>query len=195
MEILAIFYAIYMAMLYILLLVFCVIGYILCGKGMSAIARRRGIEKPWLAWVPVGNMWLLGCISDQYRYLAYGQQTNRRRTLLILSIVTTACSVPLSVMSAMMSAMTQADPTAESVLIMSLVVLVFACVVLAVAVVQSVMQFMAYYDLFRSCDPGKSLMYLLVSLFVTFPLPFFVYGCRDKDLGLPPRTQEEPIVE
>jgi hypothetical protein len=57
-----------------------------------------------------------------------------------------------------------------------------------IAVVTSVFQFMAYYDLFRSCDPKKSLVFLLVSIFVSYPLPFFVYSCRNKDLGMPPRT-------
>ena len=58
---------------------------------------------------------------------------------------------------------------------------------IGIAAVISVFQYMAYYDLFRSCDPGKSLVYLLVSIFTTYPLPFFVYSCRDKDLGMPPR--------
>jgi hypothetical protein len=58
-----------------------IVSYILEGKALSAIARRRGIEKPWMAWVPVGSSWLLGCISDQYRYVAYGQVRNRRKLL------------------------------------------------------------------------------------------------------------------
>jgi hypothetical protein len=66
---------------------FGVISYIFSSKGMYAIAKRRGIEKPWLAWVPVGNMWLLGCISDQFRSLAYGEYTNRRRKLLCIPLL------------------------------------------------------------------------------------------------------------
>ena len=53
---------------------------------MYAVAQRRGIEKPWLAWVPVGNAWLMGCISDQYRYVKLGQVKNKRKLLMWLEI-------------------------------------------------------------------------------------------------------------
>jgi hypothetical protein len=32
---------------------------------MYTIAKRRQINHPWMAWVPVVDMYLLGCISDQ----------------------------------------------------------------------------------------------------------------------------------
>ena len=181
------FYAVYMAVLYLVLLVFGVISYILCGKSLSAIARRRGIEKPWLAWVPVGNLWLLGCISDQYRYVVHHQETNRRGKLMVMGIITSVAAVVLSVASGLMTGLLQSDASAESALALSAFAMVVVYLVLAVAVVMSVLQFMAYYDLFRSCDPDKSLVFLLVSIFASFPMPFFVYSCRNKDLGMPPR--------
>lgn len=192
MESLMSFYLIYMVGLYVPILVFSVISYILCGKGLSAIARRRGIENPWLAWVPVGNMWLLGCISDQYRYVVHGLETNRRGNLLTMSIITTACGLLLSVLSVFVTGMSYGS--AESATGMAFILLVVCYAVVAVAVVQTVMQFKAYFDLFRSCDPDKSLMYLLVSIFASFPLPFFVYACRDKDLGMPPRNNDPEII-
>lgn len=62
-------------------------NYVLMALGLYTIAKRRGINKPWLAWVPVGNFWLLGCISDQYRHVARGQVKNKRKSMLILMIV------------------------------------------------------------------------------------------------------------
>ena len=81
-----VFYILYMLPMYAALIAFAVVAYILTGKSLSAIARRRGIEKPWMAWVPVGCDWLLGCISDQYRYVTYGEETNRRKKLLWYNI-------------------------------------------------------------------------------------------------------------
>lgn len=183
---LMVFYVAYIAVLYIILLVFGVISYILNGISLSAIARRRGIEKPWLAWVPVGVVWLLGCISDQYRYVAHNQETNRRGKLLTLSIVGLIGGVIISVASALTTyGQTVGAVGSSGTLLLLLLVYGF----LAVMAVSSVLQYMAYFDLFRSCDPGKSLVYLLVSIFAGFPLPFFVYSCRNKDLGMPPRTE------
>ena len=176
------FYMAYIAVWYIVLLVFGIVSYILCGKSISAIARRRGIEKPWLAWVPVGNMWLLGCISDQYRYVTFHQETNRRGKLLTLSIISMAGGILIGALTVM---------TLDSSSSAAMVWLLLLYVYLAVAIVQTVLQFKAYFDLFRSCDPDKSLVYLLVSIFASFPLPFFVYSCRNKDLGMPPREIPE----
>ena len=40
-------------------------AYVLWSLGVYTIAKRRGIRKPWLSWIPVGNLWILGSISDQ----------------------------------------------------------------------------------------------------------------------------------
>ena len=63
--------------------------YVLKSVGLYTIARRRGLKNPWMAWVPVLNDWLLGSISDQYRYVVKGQIRNRRIVLLMLVIVST----------------------------------------------------------------------------------------------------------
>ena len=63
-------------MLYLLLILFycatifasraiMIFSYVAQGLGFSAMAKNRGIERPWLAWVPMANTWLLGRISDQ----------------------------------------------------------------------------------------------------------------------------------
>ena len=40
-------------------------SYVLSSMAVYTIARRRGLRKPWLAWIPVANVWLLGSLSDQ----------------------------------------------------------------------------------------------------------------------------------
>lgn len=177
---------------------FVAVTYILEGKTLSAIARRRGIEKPWLAWIPVGKFWLLGCISDQYRYLVHGQNRNRRKLLLWLDILVVAVSAVFSTGVEIWAAVTlwsAAAQSPEAVMAVYMggipVVYLLMFLLFGVAAVVSVFQYMAYFDLFRSCDPKKSLLYLLVSIFATYPLPFFVYSCRNKDLGMPPRKDTQ----
>ena len=48
----------------LLALAFSIVSYVLSAVGIYRIAKRRGIHHAWLAWVPVGNSWLLGSISD-----------------------------------------------------------------------------------------------------------------------------------
>lgn len=184
----------------LVLMAFYVVAYILEGKTLYAIANRRGLEKPWLAWVPVGSSWLLGCISDQYRYVVHGQERNRRKLLTYLAavlyvVMTLAMTALMIWVVAIVASLISEDPEAIAVVYIAGVVCISVLMELmgAASAVFSVFSYMAYYDLFRSCDPGKSLVYLLVSIFTSYPLPFFLYSCRNKDLGMPPRRDaQEP---
>ena len=64
--------------------------YILQALALYTIAKRREISKPWLAWIPLVNVWILGAISDQYQYVVNRQVRNKRKILLGLNIATTA---------------------------------------------------------------------------------------------------------
>ena len=61
-------------------------AYVLRAIGVYTIAKRRNIKRPWFAWVPVVDAFLLGCVSDQYRYVVRGQNKNKRTWLLWLNI-------------------------------------------------------------------------------------------------------------
>ena len=41
--------------------------YVLGSLGLYTIAKRRYINNPWLAWIPIGNYWIAGCLADQQR--------------------------------------------------------------------------------------------------------------------------------
>lgn len=195
MGVFAVLYVLLFVALDASILAFAIVWYVLEGKTLSAIARRRGLDKPWMAWVPVGSAWLLGCISDQYRYVTYGQVRSRRKLLAWLTGILYASMTVLFVLLGVwmvFSAITAANGTEEAFLVTLLGGMIglylFLFLFTGIAAVNSVFQYMAYYDLFRSCDPKKSLVFLLVGIFASYPMPFFVYSCRNKDLGMPPRT-------
>ena len=180
--------------------IFGIVNYIFQGLTLSTVARRRGINNPWLAWVPVGNVWMLGCISDQYRYVAKGQVKNRRKTMLVLEIVGLVMTFVLLAMSAVVLVqcfnafameMTD-DAAAASMMVLCFVMLAVCYGMLAVAIVLSVHQYIALFDYYRSTDPKRSLLYFLLS-FIGYPMPFLMFICRNKDGGMPPRQEpQEP---
>ena len=63
-----------------------IVSYVFTSLGFYSMAKRRGINNPWLAWIPVGNYWIAGSISDQYQQVAKGKDTRRRTILLILAL-------------------------------------------------------------------------------------------------------------
>lgn len=55
------------AMLGGLFFIFFAVGialYVLMGLGLMTMAKNKGIENAWLAFIPVGNMWIIGQIIE-----------------------------------------------------------------------------------------------------------------------------------
>lgn len=194
-----------------------VLVYVLQALALYAIAERREIKKPWLAWIPVVNVWILGSVSDQYQYVVKGQVKNKRKVLLGLNIaIAVIVSVILSVAIWLVVDLvriafdmpTYAD--VKEMLVSNLmyyfgsnIVLLALLSILAIsltvlAVMQTVYFYMALYDVFRSCDPKNSTLYIVLSLVGNFMVEgvycIFLMLCKDKDLGMPPR-KPEPIPE
>lgn len=75
------------------------VSYVLLAVGLHSMAKRRGIRNAWLAWIPIANAWVLGCLSDQYQYVAKGRNKSRRKVLLTLGILTEVVSIILLVVT------------------------------------------------------------------------------------------------
>ena len=178
-------------------------AYVLQSVGMYSIADRRGIRNAWLAWIPVGNLWILGSISDQYQYLTKGKVKNRRKALLVLTIAEVVAYIVciVSIIIAGISSAMSGTPDAAIVTVLTGLALV------AISIVLVVITYMCYYDMFRSCEPGSATLFLVLSILISYALPVVVFLCRKKDLGMPKRkdpnaqpapaqiVEEAPVVE
>lgn len=195
-------------------------AYILGSLGYYTIAKRRGIDHAWLAWVPVINAWLLGCISDQYQSVTRGKIKNKRTTLLVLNIIATVLIVVVMVLVVAVLVQswsvdyfledqlyadiyageiyvddyyenfyTEEIPEGLMGSVMAMLFCYFVCMILGM--VLAVVQYIALYDVFASCDPDNSVLYLLLSIFLGIA-PFLVFACKDKDHGMPPK--EPPVM-
>ena len=168
------------------------VSYVLRAVSIYTIANRRGIKNPWLAWVPVVNCWTLGCISDQYRYVAKGQVKNKRKSLLILYIILMALEIGMMVCN--ITTMIQFEGTVrEDMMVLAgtlgVITTVLSLAVAGVSIAYTVINYMALYDLYCSCEPGNGVLYLLLSIFVSWLTPVFLMIVRKKDGGMPPRKQ------
>lgn len=172
-------------------------GYILRSAGTCAIAKRRGIEHPWLAWIPVVDLWILGSISDQYRYVTRGQIKSKRKILLTLSVISAVLIAVFYVVifsrfiSIMEIAMTAGeDAVFGEVMGMVLSMLGVGLVMLGVGIAQAIVRYMALYDLFSSVNPAYNVVFIVLSIIPVTSVaePFFIFFNRKKDLGMPPRN-------
>lgn len=192
------FIALIAVFFYLLVLGFLILTYVLQSISMYSIAKRRGIRNPWLAWIPVGNMWMLGSIADQYQYVAKGKVRNRRKALLGLSIAMYVLMIPLYALYFMIIILSVASPetfAGDGIWVYGLALLLLAFAMMVIAIVAVVFQYIALYDLFVSCNPNNAVLYLVLSIFVNVTMPFFMFACRKKDLGMPPRKEDVPVQQ
>lgn len=195
-------------------------AYILSSLAIFTIAKRRCIKKPWMAWVPVVNVWIVGSIADQYRYVTKREVKNNRKVLLALSIAMTALCAALIVLICVLifrlriTAGINLDglirafqngnfeflvPYAEYMAVPILSLLFLLLAMSAVAVAYSVIYYMTLYDVYKSCIPNRSKMFLLLSIFGNLAISgveaVFLMICRNKDQGMPPRKADVAPAE
>lgn len=165
--------------------------YVLQSISMHTIAKRRGIHKPWLAWIPVGNLWIMGSIADQYQYVAKGKVRNRRKVLLGLSVAAMIVSIPYYI-SCFGVAIGTAGGSETGMIALSALMMVCSLALSALGIISAVFQCIALYDLYASCQPSNSVLYLVLSIVFNITQPIFMFICRNKDEGMPPRKQARP---
>ena len=175
---------------------FGIAAYVLTALAISAVSRRRGLSKPWLAWVPVVNCWLLGSLSDQYQYVVKGENKSKRKWLLVLNIVKAVLMLTVVVLAAVLvvGAFFQ-GPGRRAMATPLLGILGVVLPLAAVAIALCVIRYMALYDVYRSLDPNNAVLYLVLSILFSPTEPFFLFFNRDKDLGMPPRKQKDGFVQ
>ncbi len=171
--------------------------YVLRSWGLFTMAQRRGIQKAWMAWVPVLNLWVLGSLSDQYRYVVRHEIRGKRNWLLGLSIAGLVLGLVFSGLytGGMVSLilrlpqietwqdlvyMTQYQP----VLVAAVGVSALAA---AVNLLLMVLRWASMYDVYASSYPEKRVVYTVLSILLPVTAPFFLFACREKDGGMPPR--------
>jgi len=195
------FFTLYL-LIYGFVLLVCLATYILQSVSLYTIAKRRCIKKPWLAWLPIGYNWLLGSVSDQYRYVTKGQVKNKRKALLTLDIIAAGLGIVCIVLlgkfifqaveyTMYIDTMLYVDTALEMQMAVTFLGMMGVTLLLSgVGIASAVICYMADYDLYRSCEPGNAVLYLVLSIFFGITRPIFMLICCKKDGGMPPRKQE-----
>ena len=172
-------------------------GYVLTALALYTIARRRGLRNPWLAWIPVADSWLLGSLSDQYRYVLKGEHRSKRKILLFFRVLITIMWISLmgllvnlcfhAVGNAFWGTMT--EDRVFQILHQALNLLVVLLPLIGISIAYAVFRYMALYDLYKSLDPANSVLFLVLSILFGVTEPFFLFFSRNKDDGMPPRKE------
>jgi hypothetical protein len=176
--------------------------YVLTALAFYTVADRRGLKNPWLAWIPVANLWLLGSISDQYRYVVKGEFKSKRKILLMLGIASMVVgmvifglitSLAITGISGAMGGISE-EQMVSQLMGRAIGMVGLFVPMMGIAIAQMVIRYMALYDVYKSMDPSNCVMFLVLSILFNFTEPFFLFFNRNKDEGMPPRRQQ-PVYE
>ena len=175
-------------------------GYVLTALALYSMAQRRHIAHAWISWLPVADSWILGSLSDQYRYVVKGQVKSKRKLLLTLNIISTIVSTVLfflsfhSIIRMLLMIMEGTDEVLMVERIFSGLMRTSGILLLMLPLIiwKKVLTFMALYDVYQSCEPRNAVMYLVLSILFPMIRPIFLFVVRDQEQGMPPRRQEAP---
>ena len=163
--------------------------YIFTALSLFTIGKRRGIDKPWMAWVPFANSYYFGKVADDHNEKSNGRQTNYAKWMLALQIIGCAVAIIATIVYIVLVIVKIVNMGGSHIdfenAIFSVIgssVLYVILIVAALAGV-SILQLFAAFQIYRSCDPDRSVMYLMLSIFINITLPIFLFICRNKDLG------------
>ena len=181
------FYIVYFVILFSVILLVGIASYILQGIALQRLATKCGLPRPWLGWVPFGNYYTVGAISDHHHERNYGSDTHSRNGLLRLGIASTSLLVGgyLFLLAALIPAIIIArageDDHAAFGIVMILLMVVALLVFLAALVVALVLTiklniryYIALHRVYRLFAPNLSTLFLLLSILVAPPAIFLL---------------------
>lgn len=187
--------AIFLIVWLLIMLVSAALGlaqYIMTSLSLYTIADRRCINNPWLAWLPIGNVWIIGSIAD-YHDRRNGINNKWRIALLALYLVFIGlflvCYISLIVAVISFGIMSEAEIVGEEIVgevigailppYLGLIVSVFA------AAAMQACQTVCTYKVFETTVPEKALRYFLISVLVPLGSPICLMKCRNSLNGVP----------
>lgn len=179
-------------------LMFALTLFLFRAASLYKIARRRGIRRAWLAWIPVCSDWVLGSVADQYQYVVKERVRNRRLPLLLLSLA----MLGLSIVSVVMGIGTMTNvlrmlftgngsPNVGRAVLMTVLSMTQTGATIAYLVVRGI----ALYDFYSSCTSRYNVVFLVLGLIFRVLEPVFFFVCRNKEEGMPPRREVEVCAE
>ncbi len=125
-------------------------------------AKWRGIRRPWLALIPVADLWVLGSLCDRYHKNTRGKAENMRRNLPLMGAGALGSLLLFGLLE------TWSAGGAMLGLFLGLVVwLGFLA-----------LRFVALCRLYEGCAPRDPGLYIVLSIACPLLIPLLIFKCR-----------------
>lgn len=171
-------------LVYLLILGVAIACYVVSSYAGYTIAKRLYIKNPWLAWLPIGNYWIDGCIANLFDE-RNGYNRKWQKVLLVLSAVAFGvvllCYV-LIVGLMISSIATQGYIDDTSMTFIGMFIIMYIIVIFA-ALAGTALQachIICRYKIFESLAPEKAIKYIILDTIVPMAGPICMLKHKDK---------------
>lgn len=170
----ALFLGVYLMILLFTMIVSVVI-YVFQSLGLYGMSKNAGIANPWLAWIPVGNLWCIGSLAERSN-LHYGKKKGAWSKLLPAFSIAIFLFLPLILLFAVIAGLYES-------LVAVLLILFIYLLMMGVALALAVMNYVALYKIYRLFDPDNATLYMILTVFVNISQPIIMFLLRDRYPG------------
>lgn len=154
--------------------------YIFQSLGLYAIAKRRGMQYPGLAWVPVVQMYIQGGITDDYNQRFENKKTHYKHILLWLGAgYSVMYIIYLANYMQLITSIFTGYNSGDFRILFSL--LAVSLLFSAVGITYLVFKFIALHKLYKSCTKNYVVL-LVLSIIFNVVEPFAIFAIRNNDI-------------
>ena len=175
----------------VILLALAVVMYVFQSLGLYTMAKRRGIRCYGLAWVPIGDLWIMGKLADQFDDYKKGKNMHLAMILLIGSAAVFAITFIIEMIT-LSSALSAAYYNGSNEFGVAAAVLSSVGIIWLVAVALAVFEYIALYKIYYAASPKSATALLVCSIIFGVVMPFALFALRKKDEGFVEASQYPP---
>ena len=171
-------------------------SYVLTGLSMYEIAKNRGFQNPWLAWIPyVAQFYLLGKIADDICY-RNGKKKSYRTVMLVFMIAVACLVVVRSIVNRLAAEQLNAFMTEQQAFATVLPAQILTGIFIGVLAAALVFQLICLYRVYKEYAPNQTVVFLILSIFFAIFRPIaltVVRGRVGQSIASPPGVWENGV--
>lgn len=181
---------------YYICLLTVILNYIFSSSALYVLAKRRGIESPGCAWIPVGTDWIIGKLTDDYdfknkRDFRFGKIMFALLTISLLTfafMIFLTCTVVLISLDVLF--------IKEVTYVATCLVIVLTLVIILTWVVRGIFKVICIYKIFKSTVPEMAVIFTILYYLTPCVVgSICLYVSRNKGYSFDNRDKKEVISE
>ncbi|WP_066644380.1 hypothetical protein [Christensenella timonensis] len=151
--------------------------YVFSALGLYTMAKRRGLNNPWLAWIPVVYIYVIGKLADTYAAKHLNKRTNY--AVLLLGLIVGVVVLAIIMMATLFAGMLHSYSSSHIYAFLPAYI-IFVVLLIAIAIVYAVFYYISLYRIYNWHSESATVL-LVLSILFSVIVPFVLFALRNGD--------------